>query len=132
MGSSRVAKKDSLYDKTDKKLQRMSKTVGAVIVLIGAASGICAWVSNQFQNVISEQISAFQEETRAANARQEQSITRVELLTLMTQDPENKAAIEKMARYYFKSLDGDLWMTSRYSSWAKAYGGDITIIVGVD
>lgn len=127
-----MVKKESLYDKTDRKLQRVSKTVGAAIVLIGAASGICAWVSNQFQNVISEQISAFQEETRAANARQEQSITRVELLTLMTQDPENKAAIEKMARYYFKTLDGDLWMTSKYSSWAREYGGDTTIIIGVD
>ena len=127
-----MAKKESLYHKADKKLQRVSKTVGAVIMLIGAASGICAWVSNQFQYVVSEQISAFQEETRAANARQEQSITRVELLTLMTQDPENKAAIEKMARYYFKTLNGDLWMTSKYSSWAREHGGDIDIIIGVD
>lgn len=127
-----MTKKESLYDKADKKLQRIAKTVGAIIALIGAASGICAWVSNQFQAVISEQISAFQEEARAANARQEQSITRVELLTLMTQDPNNKAAIEKMARYYFKTLDGDLWMTSKYSAWAKEYGGDVTIIIGVD
>lgn len=127
-----MAKKESLYDKTDRKLQRISKTVGAAVVLIGAASGICAWVSNQFQAAVLAQISDFQEETRAANARQEQSITRVELLTLMSQDPENKAAIEKMARYYFKTLNGDLWMTSRYSSWAKEYGGDITLIVGVD
>lgn len=127
-----MTKKESLYDKADKKLQRIAKTTGAVIAIIGAASGMCAWVSNQFQAIISEQISAFQEETRAANARQEQSITRVELLTLMTQDPENKAAIEKMARYYFKALDGDLWMTSKYSNWAKEYGGDVTIIIGVD
>lgn len=127
-----MTKKESLYDKADKRLQRIAKTVGAIIALIGAASGICAWVSNQFQNAISEQISSFQEETRAANARQEQSITRVELLTLMTQDPENKAAIEKMARYYFKTLNGDLWMTSKYSAWAKEHNGDITIVIGVD
>lgn len=127
-----MTKKESLYDRADKKLQRIAKTVGAVIAIIGAASGVCAWVSNQFQAVISEQISSFQEETRAANARQEQAITRVELLTLMTQDPGNKAAIEKMARYYFKTLDGDLWMTSKYSTWAKEYGGDITIVIGVD
>lgn len=127
-----MAKQESLYKKTDKKLQRLSKTIGAALVIIGAAGGFCAWVSDQFQEVVSKQISSFQEETRAANARQEQSITRVELLTLMTQDPENKAAIEKMARYYFKTLDGDLWMTSKYSSWAKKYGGDITVIIGVD
>lgn len=127
-----MTKKESLYDKADKKLQRIAKTTGAAIAIIGAASGMCAWVSNQFQNAVSEQISSFQEETRAANARQEQSITRVELLTLMAQDPENKAAIEKMARYYFKILNGDLWMTSKYSAWAKEYNGDITIVIGVD
>lgn len=125
-------KTETIYEKADKKLQKTSATIGAIVVIIGAATGICTWVSNQFQAAVTAQLSAFQEETRAADARQEQAVTRVELLMLMTQDPENKAAIEKMAKYYFKTLGGDLWMTSKYSSWAKEYGGDVTIIVGVD
>lgn len=129
---SKKAETETIYGKTSKNLQKTSATIGAIVAIISAATGICTWVSNQFQSAVTAQLSAFQEETRAADARQEQSVTRVELLMLMTQDPENKAAIEKMARYYFKTLGGDLWMTSRYSSWAKEYGGDITLIVGVD
>ena len=125
-------KTETIYEKADKKLQKTSATIGAIVAIIGAATGICTWVSNQFQAAVTAQLSTFQEETRAADARQEQAVTRVELLMLMTQDPENKAAIEKMAKYYFKTLGGDLWMTSKYSSWAKEYGGDVTIIVGVD
>lgn len=127
-----MKKKESMYDRIDKKLQRTVGTIGAIIAILGAATGLCSWVSHQFGSAVSAQISSFQEETRAANARQEQAITRVELLTLMAQDPENKVAIEKMARYYFKTLNGDLWMTSKYSAWAKEYGGDITIVIGVD
>ena len=51
-------------------------------------------------------------------------------MVLMNHDPENVVAIERMAKYYFQELDGDLYMTQQYSDWAKQYGGDTTIVVG--
>lgn len=129
MGHSKVAKK-SLYDKADKKLQRIASTIGAIIAIISAIMGGFSWVSNKFASAVSDQISGFQEEVKAANSKNEQATTRIELMVLMEHDPENVVAIERMAKYYFQELSGDLYMTQKYSDWAKQYGGDTTIVVG--
>lgn len=123
--------KKSLYDKADGKVQKWAKTISAIIVILGALTGVCSWVSHQFATAVSSQISEFREEMESSNLRQERSITRVELMALMEHDPDNVAAIEKIAKYYFRTLDGDSYMLQKYSDWAKRYGGDITIIVGV-
>lgn len=126
MARESLAKK---FDKADKRLKRISGTIGAVIAIIGAATGICTWVSNQFQSMVSTQISELQEEVKYTDTRQEQSLTRLELIMLMKHDPENRAEIEKMAKYYFVVLDGDWYMTGLYSQWAEKYDGDISFII---
>lgn len=122
--------KKSLYDKADKKLQRWATTIGAIIVIGGAITAVCSWASSQFANAVSSQISDFQQETREANTKSEQATTRIELMVLMEHDPENVVAIERMATHYFQELNGDLYMTQKYSDWAKKYGGDTSIVVG--
>lgn len=122
--------KKTLYDKTDKKLQRIATTIGAIMAIIGAVTGVCSWVSSQFKNAVSAQISDFQQEVRDADKADKQATTRIELMVLINHDPYNVVAIERMARYYFQELDGDLYMTQKYSDWAKQYGGDTTIVVG--
>lgn len=122
--------RQSTYDKADKKLQRIAATVGAVVALIGAATGVCSWVSNQFTNAVSAQISDFREETKADSDRHEQALTRVELTILMEHDPDNIVAIEKMAKYYFQELKGDLYMTQKVSDWCAAHNRDCTVLVG--
>lgn len=122
--------KKSLYDKADKKLQRASKTIGAVIAIIGALSAAFSWIQVQFTNVISSQINEFRQEVKASDASQNQAITRLELTNLIKNDPTNVVAIEKMGRYYFGELDGDQYMTAMFSNWAKEYGGDPSIVVG--
>lgn len=123
--------KKSLYDNADRKLQRVSRTIGAIIAIVGAAAGVCSWVSNQFADAVSNQISDFRQEMEEANKRHEQTITRVELIALLEHDPNNIAAIEKIAKYYFRDLNGDSYMLQKYSDWAKQYDGDISIIIGV-
>lgn len=125
-----MAKKPSLYDKADKKLQRWAATVSALLVIGGAVVGLGAWINEQVTGAISAQISSFQEEVRASDKENKQATTRLELMILIEHDPENVVAIEKMARYYFQDLDGDLYMTQKYSEWAKMYGGDTTIVIG--
>lgn len=126
-----MAKKESLYDKVDKRARRWAATIGAIIAIIGALTGALSWLQSQFANAVTAQISDFQQETREANRQHEGTITRVELIALMEHDPTNIAAIEKTAKYYFRDLEGDSYMLQKYSNWAKTYGGDITIIVGV-
>lgn len=122
--------KKSFYDKADKKLQRIAGTIGAIIAIIGAVTGVCSWISQQFSNAVSAQISDFQKEVMVADKANKQAATRIELMVLINHDPYNIVAIERMARYYFQDLDGDLYMTQQYSDWAKKYGGDTTIVVG--
>ena len=122
--------KESAYDKAGKKLQRASKTVGAIVALFATATGICTWVSNQFQTVVSAQISDLTSEIRESDKEQAQAITRVELMMLIEHDPENKVTIEKMAKYYFVDLVGNRYMEEKYSEWAKEYGGDISFVIG--
>ena len=121
--------KHTLYDKADKKLQRWAATIGAIIVIGGAITAVCSWASSQFATAVSSQISDFQQETRDANIKNEQATTRIELMVLMEHDPENVVAIERMATHYFQELNGDLYMTQKYSDWAKKYGGDTSIVV---
>ncbi len=123
--------KKSLYDKTDGKIQKWAKTISAVIVILGAVTGVCSWVSHQFATAVTSQISGFQQEMEQANTKHEQTITRVELIALIEHDPDNTAAIEKIAKYYFRDLNGDSYMLQKYSDWAREYGGDINIIIGV-
>lgn len=125
-----MAKKKSLYDKTDKRLQRLSGTIGAIVVIIGAASGLFGWIQSQFINAISTQINDFRQEVKSSDAAQNQAITRLELMNLIKNDPTNVVAIEKIGRYYFVELDGDQYMTAMFSNWAKEYGGDASIVIG--
>lgn len=129
METFRVGKASS-FDKTSKKLQKWAGAVGAVLTILGAITGACSWVSNQFANAVSSQISDFRNEVKESNTRQDQQITRLELMNLIQNDPTNVAGIEKLARYYFQDLNGNQYMTGVYSRWCQEYGGDPSIAVG--
>lgn len=118
------------YIKADKKIQRISKTIGALVVIIGAVASVSTWISNQFQNAVATQIADLRSEIQSLDKRTDQQITRLELANLIHNQPNNKAEIEKVARYYFVKLDGDWYMTGLYSTWAKDYNGDVSFIIG--
>lgn len=120
-----------LMEKANDNIGKIAGIVSGLVVIIGALTGTIGWLNSQLKDAIATQISEFREETKQSDRKQEQAITRVELITLMEHDPYNTIAIEKMAKYYFQELDGDLYMTQRFSDWAKAYDGDISIIIGV-
>lgn len=122
--------KKSLYDKADKKLQKVSTTIGATVAIIGAVAGVCSWVSSQFQQAVSAQISGFQQEVRDNDKLNKQAATRTELMILIEHDSNNTVAIERMAKYYFQELDGDLYMTQKVSDWCNAHGRDCSAIIG--
>lgn len=120
----------ALYNKTDAKIQRLSRTVGAIIVLSGAATGIATWFSSQIQNTVATQIADLKTEVQTANKKTELQITRLELLSLIHNQPTNVAEIEKIAKHYFQELGGNWYATGLYSKWCQEYGGDPSIAVG--
>lgn len=122
--------KKSLYDKADKKLQRLATTIGAIVAVVGALTGALGWVQTQFTNAVSSQMNDLKNEMQESDKRTEIQITRLELMTLIDTQPENIAEIEKVAKHYFRDLGANWYMTSIYSKWCQKYGGDPTIIIG--
>ena len=121
--------KKSLYDKADKKLQRVSGTVGAIVAIIGATSGLFGWIQSQFTNAISAQINEFREEVKASNGSQDLAIMRLELMNLIQNNPDNTVEIEMLGKKYFNPpYNGDSYMSVVYSQWANARGLDTSFI----
>lgn len=116
------------YDKADRRLRRVSATVGAVVALVSAAAGICAWVSNQFQNAVASQIEEFREEVERSDREQALAIMRLELMSLISHDPDNVVEIERLGRKYFQA-GGDSWMSAVYSDYAREHNLDTTFLV---
>lgn len=132
MGEKTNKAKRKLFDRVSERTSKVASLISAALVILGALTGIVSWATSQFTNAISSQINEFREEVRDSDKTQDQAITRLELMNLIQTDPTNTTAIEKMARYYFRVLDGDLYMTQKFSNWAREYGGDISIVIGVD
>lgn len=121
--------KKTLYDKADKKLQRIAGTIGAVVAIIGAISGAFGWIQSQFVNAISTQINDFRQEVKASNDAQDLSIMRLELMNLIQNNPNNTVEIEMLGKKYFNPpYNGDSYMSVIYSEWANARGLDTSFI----
>lgn len=122
--------KKTASEKADKKLQKWASIIGSIVAILGALTGAFSWINSQFTNAVSEQISGFQQEVRASDQANRQATTRLELMILMEHDSENTVAIERMAKYYFQELNGDLYMTQKVSDWCNAHGRDCSSIIG--
>ena len=121
--------KKTLYDKADRKLQRIAGTIGAVVAIIGAISGAFGWIQSQFVNAISTQINDFRQEVKASNDAQDLAIMRLELMNLIQNNPNNTVEIEMLGKKYFNPpYNGDSYMSVIYSEWANARGLDTSFI----
>ena len=118
----------TLYDKTDKKLKKISGTIGSILVIVGALTGVFSWISGQVTGAISSQIDDFRQEVKASNESQDLAIMRLELMNLIQNDPENIVEIEMLGKKYF-SAGGNSYVSRYFSAWAKEYGGDPSIVV---
>lgn len=126
-----MARKRKFFDRFSEKTKKIASLVSAIMVIIGALTGALGWVNTQLQDVIAGQMADLKNTVQQSDARQNQQITRLELMELMNNQPENVAEIEKVAKHYFQELNGDWYMTGFYSKWCHEYGGDPSIAAGV-
>lgn len=124
-----VKKKENQFGKISENLKKISAVISAIGVIIGAFVGVGGWIVNQVNAESNEQIRALEARLDEAHKESQLGITRLELQGLINDTPENRAEIEKLARYYFLELNGDTYMTSMYSNWATEYGGNIEIVL---
>lgn len=124
-----VKKKENQFGKISENLKKISAVISAIGVIIGAFVGVGGWIVNQVNAESNEQIQALEARLDEARKESQLGITRLELQGLINDTPENRAEIEKLARYYFLELHGDTYMTSMYSKWATEYGGNIEFVL---
>lgn len=122
--------KRSLYDRFDKRAQRIAGTISAIIVIGGALFGVGSWLNDQVTNAIAAQIGDLKNTMQESDKQQNQAITRLELMNLIQTDGNNIVAIEKMAKYYFNDLEGDQYMTQKVSDWCVSHNRDCSVIIG--
>lgn len=67
---------------------------------------------------IESEIKALKKSQDDTNTR----VTRIELLGLMRNDPENIDAILQVAEYYFIELDGNAYVHAMFENWAVKHG----------
>lgn len=98
--------------------QNLAKTITAIGTIVGSLVIVANFIVNQVNASTNAKIDELSSEMKKADKSQVLSTTRLELLYLMQNDPENVVEIEKVARYYFVDLGGDMYMTGLYSKWA--------------
>lgn len=128
--ATKTGRSKKVFDRVNDQAGKVAGLVSSAIVIIGAITGVITWMNGQVQNAISSQISDLKTTVQTSDKSQNQQITRLELMELMNNQPDNVAEIEKVAKHYFQDLGGNWYMTGLYSKWCQKYGGDPSIAVG--
>lgn len=110
------------------RIKECADIITAVGVIGAAFVAIGTWCTTQINastnaklDAISSQVSELRLDT-----------TRSQLLTLMKNYPDNEEEILKVAKYYFKDLDGDWYMTSLFTKWAERREINVDTIVNIN
>ena len=115
--------------KAAQKVKDLAALISAVLVITTALVGAGHWIVKEVSASTNERIDALEAKIEANQDENKRAVTRLELMTLIEASPENTAEIERVARYYFQTLEGDWYLTSLYSNWCREYGGDASIVV---
>ena len=81
--------------------------------------------------VINDKIDTLTQNVDKGQRADKLAITRLELMMLMSHDPDNVLEIERLARKYFVDMEGDSYMSKVYSDYAKKYKADHTFVTHV-
>ena len=95
--------------------------IGAALVAVGT------WCTTQISASTNAKLDAISSQVTELRL----DTTRSQLLTLMKNYPDNEEEIMKVAKYYFKDLDGDWYMTRLFIEWGEEKGIDISEVVNV-
>ena len=94
----------------------IADVITAVGIIGAAAVGIGTWCMGQAMAETNGKIDNVSNKIDSI----ELNSTRNQLLTLISNYPNNEEEILKVAKYYFKDLNGDWYMTSLFSKWANS------------
>ena len=110
------------------RLKDTSDVIGAVTVIGTACDGVGTWCVTQINASTNTKLDSISDQVTELKL----DTTRNQLLTLMKNYPDNEEEIMKVAKYYFKDLNGDWYITNLFIEWGEERGIDVTEIVKVN
>lgn len=117
------------WDNLSERAQKLSKLISAVIVIGGFVIGCCNWGISEINKAIDRHMSSVetqvQENTKELQdfkADNELKLSRMELMNLIADYPDNVDDILKAAEHYFLDLKGDYVADKAFEDWAKKHG----------
>lgn len=105
--------------------KRLAEVITALTIIGAAVVAGCSWISSKITASTNEKLDNISSQVSSI----ELGATRTQLLTLMSNYPDNESEILKVAQYYFGDLDGDWYMTELFSKWATDRGIDPNTII---
>lgn len=104
----------------------MSDTLATVLVALLGSSGLIGGIFSVINTVLSrkaaksdkqQEIEKRLEQLEKDTAENKQDATRVQMLLLMSDYPDDKQEILKIAERYFKEMGGNFYMDSLFLKW---------------
>jgi len=109
------------------RVKDIADIITAVGVIGAAAVGIGTWCVTRITAETNSKIDKVSDKIDSI----ELNSTRNQLLTLISDYPDNEDEILKVAKYYFRDLKGDWYMTTLFTKWAEGRGLDVDTIVNI-
>lgn len=114
-----------------KNIPKIVKDVAAIITAIGVITGALITCSSFISSKITESVDKKLDNISEQLENIELDSTRTQLLTLMSNYPDNESEILKVAYHYFKDLDGDWYMSELFTEWAEERNIDVSHIMTI-
>ena len=104
--------------KDDKKpisenIKSLAAVISALMVICTAATGCAAFVANKISVDIDTKIQPLATKIDAI----EMDTTRIQLIDMIREEPDNEDSILKLAKHYFVDLSGDWYATALFNDW---------------
>lgn len=109
------------------RIKDIADVITAVGIISAAAVGIGTWCVTRINAETNSKVDEVSNKIDSI----ELNSTRNQLLTLISDYPDNEDEILKVAEYYFKDLNGDWYMTKLFTKWAEDRGLNVDTIVNI-
>lgn len=102
-------------------IKAIAGVITAVGVILSALVGFCGYVETLIVSEVTERLDGLD----GSLSEVRKDTVRLQLLSLIHNDPENTESILKVAHEYFVQLNGDWYVTQIFTEWAEQRGIDI-------
>lgn len=120
----KVKKAKKVKKITAKKIAEWIQTTAGVVTSVGiiftAVVGVGSWCISQVLKDTNERLDGMSGQLDQLQVES----TRTQLITLMSNYPDNKSEILKVADKYFNEYNGDWYVTELFEQWADRHGVD--------